>query len=321
MLSPIWMAGIGTACSLGSEPQQAEDRARRLHAALAALSQGRVPIRLFHPLEEIAVLAAHEALADAGVPTPYRSADIGITLGVEEGIDGIKARYYRGVLRDGPLGASPISFPFTTPNTIAARISILFDLRGEMLTVGGGSLSGAHAMGLARQALREGRSTMVLAGGVTSVEQEFLDAVSRVSRPGTGQLGDGACLFLLESRRREGKGTGGGHLLGYGQGFGVNDVQDAIQACLADAEVLPGAIESVRTAAVSDWRVAVEAIRETGVTAAIVRSPSSGLHSASFPLAVAEAVRERRSAHAAPVLVLGVDCLAGAAAAVVQGGG
>jgi 3-oxoacyl-[acyl-carrier-protein] synthase II len=112
----------------------------------------------------MAVLAAHEALSRSGIPMPYRGDDLGVVLGVEEGIDGIKARYYQGVLADGPLGASPLTFPLTTPNTIAARISILFDLRGETLTVGGGNVAGAQALGLAVRALRDGYSALTLAG-------------------------------------------------------------------------------------------------------------------------------------------------------------
>ena len=58
MRPPIWLAGIGTASSGGDEPDQAEDRARRLRAVLAALAQDGVPVRLLDVTEELAVLAA-----------------------------------------------------------------------------------------------------------------------------------------------------------------------------------------------------------------------------------------------------------------------
>jgi hypothetical protein len=317
--SAVPIAGVGFIRAPDDEPTEAENRARRLRATLAALSTEGTPIRLLHGIEELAVLAAHEALSRSGITMPYRGDDLGVVLGVEEGIDGIKARYYQGILKDGPLGASPLTFPLTTPNTIAARISILFDLRGETFTVGGGNIAGAQALGLAVQALRDGYSTMVLAGGVTCVEQEFLEAASLVRRSGSGRPGGGACLFLLGSRGSSSP-AGGGQLLGYGEGFGANDVPDAIQACLEDAGIPPCAVGAVRMAAVCDWRSVVQAVRGADIGVGISHSPSSGLYSASFPLAVAEVAGQPASGTGMPVLVVGRDCLAGAAAAVVQGG-
>jgi len=267
----------------------------------------------------MAVLAAHEALCRSGISMPYRGDDLGVVLGLEEGIDGIKMRYYQGVLQDGPVGASPLTFPLTTPNTIAARISILFDLRGETFTVGGGSVSGAQAVGLAVQALREGRVAMALAGGVTCVEPEFLEAASRVHPSVGGPPRGGACLLLLVPPRSPSRGEGG-ELLGYGEGFGGTDVKDAVQACLEDAGIPSQAIAAVWTAAVSDWPSAVHAVREVGVTARVTRSPSTDLHSASFPLAVAEVAGQSVPGTPRPVLIIGSDCLAGAVAAVVRGG-
>jgi hypothetical protein len=320
MAGAVRITGIGVVRAPAAAPQATEERARRLRGVLAALAPDRGPIRLAHVIEEVAILAAYEVLSRSGVPLPYRGEDIGVTLGVEEGIDGIKARYYAGILRDGPLGASLLAFPLTTPNTIAARISILLDMRGECLTVCGGSLSGAHAIGLAVQAIRAGRYARVLAGGVTSIEAEFLDAVARLV-PSTGRpLETAAGLLLLESRGGA-KGTDGRELLGFGEGFGARDAEDAIGACLEDAKTLPQAIGSVRVAAIHEWRSMVESVREAGLVAPIVLSPSSNLESASFPLAVAEVSREAGVGSSAPVLVLGRDCLAGAAATIVRGEG
>jgi hypothetical protein len=315
---PIRILGVGSAGAPDATPAEAEARAGRLRAVLTALSADGVPVRLIHGIEELAILAAHEALRRAGVPMPYRGDDLGVLLGVEEGIDGIKARYYRGILADGPLGASPLTFPLTTPNTIAARISILFDLRGETLTLGGGNVAGAQALGLALRALRDGQTAMALAGGATCVEEEFLEAASRVGSSEPGSPGGGACLFLLGRSGPVGA-AAGGQVLGYGEGFGPNAVHAAVRACLEDAAVSPSAIGAARTAAVSDWPSAARAIRAVGIRVDIARSPSSGLCSASFPLAVAEAVGQAAHGPRPPVLVVGSDCLAGAAAAVVQG--
>ncbi len=319
MSSPVRILGVGAVRAPEATQPDAETRADRVRGALAALSRDGMSIRLVHGIEELAVLAAHEALRGSGIPVPYRGDDVGVVLGVEEGIDGIKARYYQGVLADGPPGASPLTFPLTTPNTVAARISILFDLRGETLTVGGGNVAGAQALGLAARALCDGHTAMTLAGGVTCLEREFLEAATLAGRSEPGQPGGGACLLLLGPPGSAGP-VATARLLGYGEGFGPNDMRDAIRVCLEDAGIPPRAIGVVRTAAVCDGRSVVRAVRGAGVGAGIARSPSSGLCAASFPLAVAEAAQPATPGAQGPVLVVGSDCLAGAAAAVVQGG-
>jgi len=321
MKAPVRVTGIGVVRVPGGRAGDPGGRPGRLPAALASLAGSAPPVRLVHPIEEAAVLAAYEALASAGVAMPVGGEDIGVALGVEEGIDGLKAEYYRGLLKDGPLGASPIVFPFTTPNTVAARISILLDLRGENFTLCGGSLSGAQAIGLALAAVREARSRAMLAGGATSVGREFLDALARTGRPDEGQVGSGACLFLLEpSRSSTGSstGAGAGEFLGYADGFGPEDIRDAVQACLEDAGLSMDQVQTVRVASAGDWRSLLEALHGMTAGATIVRSPAPHLYAAWFPLAVAEAL-QAAGALPGPVLVVGTDCLAGASAALVRG--
>ncbi len=312
MRPAVRIAGIGIAHASRSGPEDSAARVRKLQAALPqAGSAGR----LFHPIEEVTLLAAHEALGRGGVSAPVSGEGIGIALGIEEGIDGIKARYYEAVLRDGPLGASPMAFPLTTPNTIAARVSILLDLRGESFTVCGGGIAGAHAVGLAVQAVRDGRSGAMLAGGTTAVEREFLDALRHAGRSAPGDPACGACVLLLAPDTPDGRARRTGCLLGSAEGFGKEDLLDAIRGCLEDAVMRPEEIASVRMASVDNGPAATDAVRRAGVAAPIVRSPAAGLYAASFPLAVAEAVAQA----GASVLIIGSDCLAGAAAAVVRG--
>ncbi len=318
MKAPVRVAGIGIAHAPGGGVGESVDMTRRLAAILETLARTGSPVRLIHPIEEVAVLAAHEALASAALSVPVGGDDVGIALGVEEGIDGLKAEYYRGILKDGPLGASPILFPFTTPNTVAARLSILFDLRGESFTRCGGSLSGAQAIGLAMEAAREGRSRALLAGGVTSVERDFLDALARIGRPGDGQVGSGACLLVLEPSASTGGRSGTGELLGYAEGVGPEDVRDAVLACLEDAWISADRVKSVRVASAGDARPLLEALRRLMPEASVGRSPAPHLHAASFPLAVAEAM-QAAAAIPGPVLVVGTDCLSGASAALVRG--
>jgi hypothetical protein len=320
MALPVRLSGIGITSSPDEGPWGV-GAGSRLATVLSALPHGESPVRLFHPIEAMALVAAYETLSQAGVSLPVGGDGIGIALGVDEGIDGIKARYYQGVLSEGPLGASPMAFPFTTPNTIAARICILLDLRGESLTVCGGNLSGAQAIGLAMEALREGRSNGVLAGGATCVEQEFLDALCHVGQPDGGQPRGAACLLFLEPQVPAGKTNGMAELIGYAEGFGKDEIRDAIQGCLEDAGLFPEQLRSVRAASVLDSCLLSEVLRRVRVNTPIVGSPAANLYSASFPAAVAEAATQAANGTPGPILVVGTDCLAGASAALVRVGG
>ncbi len=316
MSSAVRVAGVGVALDRGDDPQAAEARARRIQSALRRTA---TPARLVHPIEEVAFLAAYDAVTAAGRSAPFSDDDVGIALGVEEGIDGIKARYYEDLLREGLLGASPMTFPLTTPNTVAARISILLDLRGESFTLCGGSLSGGHALGVALHGVRAGRNRAMLAGGTTAVEPEFLHAIRQVHPSAPGEPGCAACLFFLESGTAGRSGEPAGYLLGYAESFGAASLSDAIRGSLDDAMVVPEAIGSVWTAWGEDATTLMEAIRRAGVQAPVMPSESHRWFSASFPLAVADALGSCATARRAPALVVGSDCLVGAAAAVIRG--
>ena len=89
------------------------------------------PMRLVHDLERLAVAAVGGALLDAGLSFPVGDSTVGIFIGIDDAIEDIKDEYFSGVLAEGILGASPLLFPFTSPNALAAQVSIAFDLRGE----------------------------------------------------------------------------------------------------------------------------------------------------------------------------------------------
>ena len=322
MSHPVRLVSIGIARTDGDGAEETGGLAGRLSGALSAVSRDGAQVRLAHGIEEATLIAAYDALRLAGVRTPLGTEEIGVALGVEEGIDGIKAQYYREIVKDGPLGASPIVFPLTTPNTVAARISIALDLRGEIVTMCGGTLSGAHALGRAMEALREGRSPAMLAGGATSVEREFLDALSLVGGFEGGAPGCAACLFLLRAPGSADAGSVAGQILGYSEAVGAHDVRDAVEACLQDAALAPSQVRSVRVASALDPRVVGRVDLRGGCRRAdALALRPRGWHSASFPLAVAEAIGQAADGPREPTLVVGSDCLVGAAAAVVRGGG
>lgn len=97
--------------------------------------EGRIKqIRFVNELEKLAVAAAGVTLDNAGVGFPIGNADAGLFIGIDDSIEDIKDSYFNNILNDGILGGSPLIFPFTSPNALAAQISIAFDIRGESIT-------------------------------------------------------------------------------------------------------------------------------------------------------------------------------------------
>jgi 3-oxoacyl-(acyl-carrier-protein) synthase len=103
----------------------------RIEEAMNKLEGLIKPMRLVHDLERLAVAAVGGALRDAGLSFPIGDSTVGMYIGIDDAVEDIKDKYFSGVLADGILGASPLLFPFTSPNALAAQVSIAFDLRGE----------------------------------------------------------------------------------------------------------------------------------------------------------------------------------------------
>lgn len=91
-------------------------------------------IRITNDLELLTVVAAGRALNDAGIDFPTGNSDLGIFIGIDDAIEDMKDEYFSNILNDGIVGASPLLFPFTSPNAFAAQVSIAYDIRGESIT-------------------------------------------------------------------------------------------------------------------------------------------------------------------------------------------
>lgn len=322
MKAPVPIAGIGAVRVPGGEGKGAREAfSLRLSAALDALSSRGRRFRLLHPIEEATFLAAFDALSLAGRAAPAGCDRTGIALGVDEGIDGIKASHFLAVAREGPTGASPLHFPLTAPNAVAAQLSIALDLRGESITFCGGPLCGAHALGHAFSEVRENRSAAMLAGGATSVTKAFLEGLFHAGYAFGARPLDAACLFLLDSPETPLPPATGETpmLLGFGEGAGEGGAREALFACLEDAGIAPGAIGAAWVVAIGDDPRLAEALRRAGIPGPLIRSPHSGAFSAAFPLTLAAALFRPEGTPPAPVLVAASDCWGGAVAVVAAG--
>lgn len=317
----VRILGIGVVVDRYCRGEGPADCSEKVADVVAVLAHRGKRIRLIHRIEEMALLSAWEALAESGIGLPLQNGErVGIALGVEEGIDAIKARHCLALQSEGLLGVSPIMFPLTAPNTVTAQVSIALDIRGETFTLCGGQLSGAAAVGLALDVVRQGRAHFMLAGGATSVDRVFLDGLSVAGVQDDGAERDGACMLVL-APAEDGSGKGDERtplLLGYGEGFGIDGVREAVNSCLEDANLFPREVGSVWEASPGPM-VAAQYFSKSEVSPTRILSPSADLFSASFPLTVAAAVKEQAGGIGGPALIVGSDCLGGAAAALVRG--
>lgn len=92
-------------------------------------------VRFLTEIDRMAVAGIAGVLDDAMIHFPVGNSDISLILGVDDCIENIKDDYFNNILNDGLLGASPLLFPFTSPNVLSAQICIAFDIRGESLTI------------------------------------------------------------------------------------------------------------------------------------------------------------------------------------------
>ncbi len=94
------------------------------------------------------------------------NADLGIVLGVDTVVDGWKAGFFGEVIEDGPIGASPLAFPYTSPNALAARATIAFKIKGDDITISSGALSFLKAVSYGALLVESGVLEGVIVGGV-----------------------------------------------------------------------------------------------------------------------------------------------------------
>ena len=178
---------------------------------------GRVQARRMDRCEQLAMVAAREAWADAGSPSvdPWRLG-VAVTSGIG-GIGSILAGY--DTLREkGWDRISPYTVPMLMPNGAAGWISIELGARAGAHALVSACASGAETIGYGIDMIRSGRADVVVAGGTEAAIMALNigafaamramstrnDEPERASRPfDKGRdgfvLGEGAGVVVLES--------------------------------------------------------------------------------------------------------------------------
>ncbi len=199
------------------EPEFAELPARLAATVDVTGRLERVEARTLDRVQQLALIAAREAWADAGAPdvAPERLAVV-----VGSGIGGaLTILGQHDVLREkGPRRVSPHLIPMLMPNGPAATVGLELGARAGVHTPVSACASGAEALAYALDILRSGRADVVVCGGseacvhplplagfaqmrALSTRHDAPEAASRPYDKGRDGfvLGEGAGILVLET--------------------------------------------------------------------------------------------------------------------------
>ena len=236
----VVVTGLGATTTLGGDVASTWDAMLAGRSGVSALTQewaAQLPVRIAAELavdpsevldrvklrrldrsEAIAIIAAKQAWADAGLdeaaPDPER-----LAVSVGSGIGGATTLLAQDDILEasGPRRVSPHTIPMLMPNGPAAWVGLELGAKAGVHTVASACATGAEAIALGLDIIRAGRADVVVAGGTEAVIHPLPiagfrsmramstrnDEPERASRPwDSGRdgfvLGEGAGVVILE---------------------------------------------------------------------------------------------------------------------------
>ena len=206
--SPQWSPGSSSESSAGSS-DPGKDPGRN-----------RADPRRYAKVSRIAVLAAREALEDAGLRPG--DPDLGVIVGSGAGGIDVAERQYGDYFSGARNRVSPYAIPVSIVGIVSSEISIALGLHGISHVLSTGCTSSTDAIGYAAALIRSGDADAVLTGGADAcatpgmifgfsrmrvVSTRYNDRPAEASRPfDRGRdgfvLGEGAWMLLLELEAR-----------------------------------------------------------------------------------------------------------------------
>ncbi|WP_328382006.1 beta-ketoacyl-[acyl-carrier-protein] synthase family protein [Streptomyces sp. NBC_00400] len=233
--------------------------------------------RLMDRFAQLAVIAAREAVLDAGLdPESWDSSRVAVVIGSAHGGLPFYDQQHVAMAGRGARRVSPKLAPLTVVNSAASSVCMDIGAHGPSLGVATACSSGTVALGTAHQLLRAGVCDIALAGGAESVLSRLLiasacqmKAVStRRDDPATAcrpfdagrdgfVVGEGAGLLVLErpEHARARHAPVRAHIRGYGASSDAyaavapdpegKGIERALRTALADAGVQAGDVGHV----------------------------------------------------------------------------
>ncbi len=160
----------------------------------------------------LAVAAADQAAAEAGLPDGLEAERLGVIVGT--GVGGLLTleRECRNFFEGGERAVSPHFVPMMMPNAAAGTIAMRIGANGPGFSVSSACATGGHAIGEAMRMIARGEADAVVAGGteaaltgVCLAAFRRMGALSKegVSRPFDARrdgfvMGEGAAVLVLE---------------------------------------------------------------------------------------------------------------------------
>lgn len=218
---------------------------------------------------QLAVVAARQAVLDAGLrPGEWQHA-AGAILGTAGGGFTTQEAAYRAVFQEGKARVAPLTVPRLMGNAAASAVARDLGLWGASLAVSSACASSNHAIALAVQMIRAGTAPVMLAGGAEAMLSfsgikawEALRVLSETGcRPFAASrdgmvMGEGAGVFVLEARDHAlARGARiRAEVLGVAMGADAEDLVQpsaggaarTMRAALADAGLSPADIDLVK---------------------------------------------------------------------------
>lgn len=166
---------------------------------------GRAGTRSMDRAAGLAVAATRGLLDRAGPPLAgYAPEDVGVVLGVSDGIKSVMDFLRDTWTRDKPYDVDPSHVPRTLMNFAAGQCAIWHRVTGPNATICGSNATALLTLNYARRLQRNGHVRASLWGAVEELSPERAAVESARAGAGAGlgrPPGEGCAMFLLESCR------------------------------------------------------------------------------------------------------------------------
>ncbi len=198
----VAITGFGAVTAVASGGADAMRRAlaagtrpdpERIDRVLAELIDGTEGRRLSR-VSQLTLGAARLAVTDAALAA---DAMLALVVGTELGDLRSTIAFADGYLARGVPGLSPLLFPNTVMNTMAAATAIALGARDLSLTLNAPAVAGELAIVRAAAAVASGRVAAALAGGVDDLDPAVAAVLAEASGRAEGR-GEGAAFVVLE---------------------------------------------------------------------------------------------------------------------------
>jgi len=304
-------------------------------------------VRRLSRICRMAVAACRLAAEDAGLEG---GRGLGLAVGSEYGDFRSGAEFFNGFLRRGPAGLSPMIFPNTVMNSMAAVVAIAIGAKAPSITLNQGTVAGDLAVARAAALIAGGRADAVIAGGVDEIFHDVyrglaaLGALSPMAgdapegcRPYAPDhngpvLGEGATFLVLEERNAARARAAAIHAEVLGSAWGGipvaphtapidrRDAHRTVWRALDQAGLEPASLGGCYGSgngdpSLDDWEIRL--LAADGISEPVSLAPLFGQHGGLGALRAAAGALDAREGHG-PTLVHGI-ARGGCRAALVIG--